>query len=478
MKIWAVSVAYIYCVGVLLACKTENNAPQVQHSRFHADSLRLVKKFSEIKSATYQDEKILKDVDSYSIRFADQDGNSWRIFVHYSFSGVKACVGACEWSDDSLDILILPDSPEEGKIKGFLGEWKTVASRQMLRVALNRMIEIGWRIDSLQFTDSRMSVVRRGIRLAWDGRPIPVASMIFDSKAYHREADFLRGPSILSYGSITIPDVPTLDLKFLSIPRSWPSFSGAIHFGRSNRRSGVTSRDLFDGRVKIMDLDLSKKINTESDTIELDFFDFQSVYPFLNRRETGNMRMRFDVAKREDGFVCGEVFWQRIGIVWGGEQRGPKYWSEWQAFVESVKTIKPGYALPDSLSFQRISDSVNFWCFSERAAYEMVLLNWGKSGLCLPRNSHWSCLADSLAGWYYEACGDNPASPILENKGKPVIQQATPQITPWGKMTWEIRGSKTGWFLPSGQRFLPRVFRTEKAPLVDDFWATPPKGVP
>ena len=148
-------------------------------------------------------------------------------------------------------------------------------------------------------------------------------------------------------------------------------------------------------------------------------------------------------------------------------------WSEVPPSVERLPlSIYPGIVA------LRVPGERNLWTISVEQLKHIDREQQSMWALCVPKNADPSCLADSLLGWYYEACGSVPVPPTLEFQGKVVPKQSGSKITPWGRMSWETRGALSGWYLPKGQRFLPRVFRTANAPLVDDFWPNPPKGVP
>jgi len=331
----------------------------------------------------------------------------------------------------------------------------------------------GWRIDIELVKDLRTGGTYSFIHPFWDGCAVGVKELILDSKSYvndfpvgiyftipHKE---IPRNEVYLHSKISEYNCYSYGFRFTDHPRLWWEYGTLIESGPRLRLRPNVPVD-FPDKIKLKGMDLSKKIVINSET----FLGFPALLygkiPDVTAYK--DLQLRFDVLNRLNGHVQGAIFWRQRNAGW----------SAWAPMDVAIKEIYPiGW---DGVAFLRISSKENLWDIANSDVDKIARKRLADAGYLVPRSKHGSCFADSLGGWYYEACGDFPASPILEYKSVAVKQQSGQKITPWGRMTWEVRGKKTGWFLPRGQHFLPRVFRTDKAPKVDDFWATPPKGVP
>ncbi len=339
-----------------------------------------------------------------------------------------------------------------------------------------------WAFDTNTIFADRQAERYAGIVPKWNGKSVGLSSFIMDSRFYSRVAvhsfydpHYLERPYCQA-----LLGKPWNYLKFLDRKYFWWEF-GDIEFQRVGNHRGVSSGCLCGDSTKkfqIKNLDLSRSLVEDCDSffVSPKALGYSLGVSFDGAVGRANaVELKYLVVRRGSGMLFGKLWWRK--------KANHSLVSDWSMIPDSVQSVVPY----DDCEFAFIRGEDSLWGVSEQFPVDKiktflgaisVSLKYPMFGVILPRNSHWSCLADSLGGWEYEACGDHPAPPILKHNGKPVSQKVTPQITPWGKMSWETRGSRIGWFLPPGQRFLPRVFRTEKAPLVDDFWATPPKGVP
>ena len=328
----------------------------------------------------------------------------------------------------------------------------------------------GWRFEAAKIVSSRTDFEYSGIQAYWSGIYIELAAFVMDSRSYtYRPVSVMSRESGKSmYRLSRIGDFGVGDVlgTFYMQPVTWNRLGSCTNSKSfySERNSGRPEE--FDGIFKIKNARIERNFFRGSDTFEVSPREFSNKCANVNAY--ARLRFRFDALKRLDGYVYGRIFCQQMLHT---------EWLKWETFGDCLSSVTPRQQ--KDIVFSKVAgNDGNLWRISEQEVKKGVLARMKAAGYLVPRSNHGSCLADSLGGWYYEACGDFPASPILEYKSVAVKQQSGQKITPWGRMTWEARGKKTGWFLPRGQHFLPRVFRTDKAPKVDDFWATPPKGVP
>jgi hypothetical protein len=88
-------------------------------------------------------------------------------------------------------------------------------------------------------------------------------------------------------------------------------------------------------------------------------------------------------------------------------------WSEVPPSVERLPlSIYPGIVA------LRVPGERNLWTVSVEQLKHMDREQQSMWALSVPKNADPSCLADSLIGWYYEACGSVQVPPTWNSRGE------------------------------------------------------------